>query len=175
MGESLLALAVSGLVGVATALWNGWLDPAYAGIAVALAVLLLFAGQFSWRPCAALLFWSGSAVGACLGQAYAVWPGGDDSAFSLITNGAIGAVVGMLAGGLVADWWQARQPVPAEPARWAAPVERRTLVESALPEPRRDDRGAHLPVAPGTPLEERVDDQDLLGAEDYPVFEPEPV
>ena len=109
MGESLLTLGVSG---------NVWFDPAYAGIALALVVGLLCVWQFVRRRWAGLLFWSGAAFGALLGQGYALWQVADASSFSLWTNGAIGAVLGMLAGGLLADWWQGRQPahdVPPAP------------------------------------------------------------
>ena len=164
MGESLLTLGVGGLVAMGAGLWIGWFDTAYAGIALALVVLLLCMGQFVRRPRAGLLFWSGAALGALLGQAYALWDLADASAFSLSTNGAIGAVLGMLAGGMLADWWQARQAVPAEPAG----------ADEVRYEPRRDV-GMRMPIAPRAPLDEQIDQQFVNEFEDYPVLEAEAV
>ena len=35
---------------------------------------------------------------------------GRDDGFTLAVNGVIGGVLGMLVGGLAADWWEARLP-----------------------------------------------------------------
>jgi hypothetical protein len=104
MGESVLALGAS--------------DSAYVGIAVSFGVFLLGIGLFVRHRWAGLLFWSGTALGALLGQGYALWLTGDGSWFAQWTRGGVGAVLGMLAGGMLADWWQGRQvepPVPAAP------------------------------------------------------------
>lgn len=165
MGESLLTLGVGGLVAVGAGLWSGSVDSAYAGLALSVVVVLLCVGLFVKRPRAGLLFWSGAALGAVLGQAYALWDLADASAFSLSTNGAIGLVLGMLAGGMLADWWQARQVVPAEPA----------VAGSVRYSPRRPDVGMQMPVVPRQPLDEQIDQQLVIELEDYPVFEVEAV
>ncbi len=155
VGESLLTLDVSGLVAVGAVLRNGWLDPAYVGIALALVVFLLCVGQFARRRWAGLLFWSGAALGALLGQGYALWHSPDPSSFVLSTNGAIGGVLGMLAGGMLADWWQGRQAVRAVPAAPAGAAERRDLAAD---------------------LRHQQVDQQLVGdGDDYPDFEAEAV
>jgi hypothetical protein len=139
MGEFLLTLGD-----------GGWFDSAYAGIVVSFVMVLLLVWQFFRRRWAGLLFWSGAALGALLGQVCALLFAADVSAFSLTTGGAIGGVLGILPGGLLADWWQARVDLQTVPA---ATAERGVLA----PEPRQEQAGRQFEV------------------EDYPVYEAEAV
>lgn len=111
MGEVLLALGISGLVAAVAGVVNGWVAAGYAGVLCAVVVMMLCLGQFVRRRWPGLLFWFGAALGAAVAQALVLWTGtgGTDPGPALATYGAIGAVVGMLPGGMAADVWQDRR------------------------------------------------------------------
>jgi hypothetical protein len=127
-----------------------WLDPGYVGIGLTIAVLLVCAVSFMRLRWPGLLFWSGGVLGAMLGQVHALWVAIDASWFVLWTDVAIGAVLGMVAGGILADWWHTRQVVRAR---------------SEVP---RGDGEPEIAVAPRRPLDDLA-----VGVEDYPVYEAE--
>ncbi len=112
MGETLLALGFSGLVAAVTGVLSGWIAAGYAGVVCAGVVMVLCAGQFARSHWPGLLFWFGAALGACIAQAFVLWfgEGAGNESVSLATNGALGAVFGMLAGGAAADLWEERHP-----------------------------------------------------------------
>ena len=112
MGELLLTLGFSGLVATAAGVLDGWLAAGYAGVVCAGVVMVLCAGQFARSHWPGLLFWFGAALGACVAQGFVLWLGDgvSDGGVSLATNGAIGAVFGMLVGGAAADVYQERHP-----------------------------------------------------------------
>jgi hypothetical protein len=85
------------------------LGQGYAGVSGAVLAMLVFAGQFARRRWPGLLVGFGIALGVAVAQAITLTGhAGGSGAFDLAVNGAIGGVVGMLCGGLAADWWQAR-------------------------------------------------------------------
>jgi hypothetical protein len=112
MGELLLTLGFSGLVATAAGVINGWIAAGYLGVVCAGVVMLLCAGQFARSHWPGLLFWFGAALGACVAQGFVLWlgDGASDGGVSLATNGAIGAVFGMLVGGAAADAYGERHP-----------------------------------------------------------------
>ena len=82
-----------------------------SGIVGSVVVMVVCVGQFVRSRWPGLLFWFGAALGACVAQAIALAADGTDVGWlSLATSGTIGAVVGMLAGGAVADLWEERHP-----------------------------------------------------------------
>ena len=85
------------------------------GIAGTVLVMLVCLAEFVRSRWPGLLFWFGAALGACVAQGLALWAGvGGDGTYSVATNGAIGAVIGMLVGGAAADVWQERHRPPPD-------------------------------------------------------------
>jgi peptidoglycan/LPS O-acetylase OafA/YrhL len=111
MGEGLIALGFSGLVAAVAGVVNGWVAAGYAGVLCAVVVMVLCLGQFVRRRWPGLLFWCGAALGAAVAQALVLWvdDGAHDLGYSLAIYGTIGAVFGMLPGGMAADSWQDRR------------------------------------------------------------------
>ena len=81
----------------------------YAGVAGAVLAMLLCVGQFARRRWPGLLFWFGVAFGVAVAQAMTLTGHvGRDDGITLAVNAVIGGVLGMLAGGMAADWWEGR-------------------------------------------------------------------
>jgi hypothetical protein len=116
MGEGLLALGLSGLVAAVAGAVSGWVAAGYTGVLCAVVVMVLCLGQFVRRRWPGLLFWFGAALGAAVAQALVLLTGtgADDLGPALATYGAIGAIFGMLPGGMAADVWQDRRSREAE-------------------------------------------------------------
>jgi peptidoglycan/LPS O-acetylase OafA/YrhL len=111
MGEVLLALGFSGLVAAVAGVVNGWVAAGYTGVLCAVVVMMLCVGQFVRRRWPGLLFWFGAALGAAVAQGLVLLTHADAPELGalLAAYGAIGAVLGMLPGGMAADMWQDRR------------------------------------------------------------------
>jgi len=98
---------VGNVIGIVEhAVMHGW-----AGVAGAVLAMVFCAGHFARRRWPSLLFGMGVACGVVVAQAVTLSGiAGRDDGFTLAVNGVIGGVLGMLVGGLAADWWEARLP-----------------------------------------------------------------